>query len=161
VLCALIVFQYQNTQYFGLFELAEIGSGVLLSIALWVRYSRQRSFDFLDPIHLVMIILLIGFCGVLILDPSVHLTQFAEPGKALVVSIVATLAFALGYTAFTIASSSRTQQQRLGMLGILRRVPRPEAPALLLGLWLLTFFFRLLYSLESDKFSCRFSFDFA
>ena len=35
---------------------------------------------------------------------------------------------------------------RLSKLGILQRVPRPEAPTLLLGLWLLTFFFRLFYS---------------
>jgi len=85
-------------------------------------------------------ILLIGFCGVLILDPSVHLTRFAEPERALIVSIVATLAFALGYTAFTGASNSRIVPGRLSKLGILQRVPRPEAPTLLLGLWLLTSF---------------------
>jgi len=142
----LIAFQFKSTGYFGPFELAATSGGVLLSIALWVRYSRQRSFDFLDPIHLVMGILLIGFCGVLILDPSVHLTRFAEPERALIVSIIATLAFALGYTAFTGTSNSRIAPGSLSMLGMLRRVPRPEAPAVLLGLWLLTFFFRLFYS---------------
>jgi hypothetical protein len=142
----LIAFQIKSTGHFGPLELAAISGGVLLSIALWVHYSRQHLFDFLDPIHLVMGILLIGFCGVLILDPSVHLTRFAEPERALIVSIVATLAFALGYTAFTGASNSRIVPGRLSKLGILQRVPRPEAPTLLLGLWLLTFFFRLFYS---------------
>ena len=148
VVCTFIAFQYQNTRHFGPLELTATSGGVLLSLALWVRYSRHRSFDFLDPIHLVMGILLFGFCGVLIYDPSVHLTRFAEPERALVASIVATLAFAVGYTAFSDASSSRILPQRLSMIGILRRVPRPEAPALLLGLWLLTFFFRLFYSFE-------------
>lgn len=141
-----LAFQIKGTGYLGPFELAATCGSVLLSIALWVRYSRQHSFDFLDPIHLVMGILLIGFCGVLVLDPSVHLTRFADPERALVVSIIATLAFALGYTAFTGASNSRTVPGRLSMLRILHRVPRPEAPTLLLGLWLLTFFFRLFYS---------------
>jgi hypothetical protein len=90
-------------------------------------------------------ILLFGFCGVLVYDPSVHSTRFAEPERALIVSVLATLAFALGYTGFT---SRRILPQRLSLLRVLRRVPRPEAPALLLGLWLLTFFFRLLYSFE-------------
>jgi hypothetical protein len=148
IVCTLIVFQYQNARYFGPIELAATSGGVLLSILLWIRYSRQRSFDFLDPIHLVMGILLFGFCGVLIFDPSVHLTRYAEPERALIVSVVAALAFALGYTAFTGASSPRILPPRLSMLGIMRRVPRPEAPALLLGLWLLTFFFRLFYSFE-------------
>ena len=148
MVCTLIAILYQNTRYFGPLELTATSGGVLLSIALWVRYSRHRSFDFLDPIHLVMGILLFGFCGVLVYDPSVHLTRFAEPERALIVSIVATLAFALGYTAFTDASRSRILPQPLSMLRMLRRAPRPDAPALLLGLWLLTFFFRLFYSFE-------------
>jgi hypothetical protein len=148
LLCIFIAFQYQSTQYFGPLELVATSGGVLLGIALWVRYSRHHSFDFLDPIHLVLCILLFGFCGVLIYDPSVHLTRFAEPERALIVSIVATLAFALGYTAVTSASGSSTLPRRLTLLRVLRRAPRPEAPALLLGLWLLTFFFRLFYSLE-------------
>lgn len=145
VVCTFIAFQYQNTRYFGPLELTATSGGVLLSLALWVRYSRHRSFDFLDPIHLVMGILLFGFCGVLIYDPSVHLTRYAEPERALIASIVATLAFAVGYAGFT---SARIVPGRLSMIGILRRVPRPEAPTLLLGLWLLTFFFRLFYSFE-------------
>lgn len=148
MVCALIVFQYPNAQYFGPLELAATSGAVLLSIVLWVRYSRQHSFDFLDPVHLVMGILLFGFCGVLICDPSVHLTRFAEPEKALTVSIIATLAFALGYTVIAGASTSPILPARLNMLGIFRRVPRQEAPMLLLGLWLLTFFFRLFYSFE-------------
>ena len=148
VVCALIVFQYASIQHVGPLGLAVPVGGVLLSIALWVRYSRRRTFDFLDPIHLVMGILLFGFCGVLVYDPSVHLTAFAEPERALVVSIVATLAFAVGYTVFTNASGSRILPQRPNVFEILRRVPRPEAPVLLLGLWLLTFFFRLFYSYE-------------
>jgi hypothetical protein len=142
----LIAFQIKSTGYFGPFALAACSAGVLLSIALWVRYCWQRSLDFLDPIHLVMGILLIGFCGVLVFDPSVHLTRFAEPEKALVVSIIATLAFVLGYTAFAGASNARTMPGRMSLLGFFRRVPRPEAPALLLAFWLLTFFFRLFYS---------------
>src|ERR1035437_894627 len=146
LLCAFIAFQYQNTRYFGPLELAATSGGVLLSIALWVRHSRHRSFDFLDPIHLVMCIILFGFCGVLVYDPSLHRSVFAETSRALTVSIVATLAFALGYTAVTSVSGSCTPPQRLSLLRMLHRVPRPEAPELLLGLWLLTFFFRLLYS---------------
>lgn len=148
LLCIFIAFQCQSTRYFGPLELAATSGGFLLSIALWVRYSRHRSFDFLDPIHLVMCILLVGFCGVLVYDPSVHMTVFAETSRALTVSIVATLAFALGYTAVTSVFGSYTPPQRLSLLRILHRVPRPEAPALLLGLWLLTFFWRLFYSLE-------------
>jgi hypothetical protein len=113
VVSTFIAFQYQKTRYFGPLELAATSGGVLLSLALWVRYSRRRSFDSLDPIHIVMGILLFGFCGVLVYDPSVHFTRFAEPERALIVSIVATLAFALGYTAFTDASSSRILPQRL------------------------------------------------
>ncbi len=145
VVCTFIAFQYQNTRYFGPLELTATSGGVLLSLALWVRYSRHRSFDFLDPIHIVMGILLFGFCGVLVYDPSVHFTRFAEPERALIVSIVATLAFAVGYAGFTIP---RILPGRLRMPGMLRRVPRPDAPSLLLGGWLLTFFFRLFYSLE-------------
>lgn len=145
VVCTFIAFQYQYTRYFGPLELTATSGGVLLSIALWVCYSRHRSFDFLDPIHLVMGILLFGFCGVLVYDPSVHFTRFAEPERALIVSVVATLAFAVGYAGFT---SPRILPGRLRMPGMLRRVPRPEAPSLLLGGWLLTFFFRLFYSLE-------------
>jgi hypothetical protein len=148
MVCTLIGFQYQNAEHAGPFELAAAGGGILLSIALWVCYSRQRSFDFLDPIHLVMGILLFGFCGVLICDPSVHLTPYAEPERALTVSITATLAFALGYAVFTVTSGARILPARLNAFGILRRVPRPEAPTLLLSMWLLTFFFRLFYSFE-------------
>jgi hypothetical protein len=145
VVCTFIVFLYQNTRYFGPLELTATSVGVLLSLALWARYCRHRPFDFLDPIHLLMGILLLGFCGVLIYDPSVHFTRYAEPERALIVSIVATLAFAVGYAGFT---SPRILPGRLRIPRVLRRVPRPEAPLLLLGLWLLTFFFRLLYSFE-------------
>jgi hypothetical protein len=144
--CALIGFQYQSIVNLGSFKAVATDGGLLLSIALWIRYTRQRSFDFLDPIHLVMGILLFGFCGVLICDPTAHLTPFAESDRALTISIIATLAFALGYTAFIRMSNSPILPARLGRLEILRRVPRRDAPILLLSLWLLTFLFRLFYS---------------
>lgn len=146
--CALIVLQYQNVVYLGPLKAIVTSAGILLSVALWIRHIRQHSFDFLDPLHLVMGILLFGFCGMLILDPTVHLTPFAEPDKALTISIIATLAFALGYTAFNGTSNAPILPPRLGGFAILRRVPRPEAPMLLLSLWLLTFLFRLFYSFQ-------------
>ena len=148
VVCALIVLQYQNVVYLGSFQPIIAGGAVFLSIALWIRYVRQRPFDFLDPIHLVMGILLFGFCGVLVCDPTVHLTPFAEPEKALTISVLATLAFALGYTAFNGRPNWSLLPARFRELSLLRRVPRPEAPLLLLCLWLLTFLFRLFYSFQ-------------
>ena len=144
VACTFLVLLYPNPTYIEPLVLAADLGGVLISVALWVRYSQHRSFDFLEPIHVVTCILLCAFCGVLVYDPSLHLTVFAETGRALSVSIIATLAFVLGYTATT---SSRIPPQRLRLLRMLHRVPRPEAQMLLLTLWLLTFCFRILYSL--------------
>lgn len=112
--------------------------------ALWLSYTRRRSFDFLDPVHLVTALLVFGFWSSLALNPGYAGLPAGVSQKTLLIACLATMAFLAGYS----LKPAERWAGRLPVPEFLTRRARPGILPWLLGSWAVTVVFRLYFSLS-------------